>query len=304
MKDSISNTETEADRSAGGEPWLPTWDASYAANTGHHRRYDAAFLALTPIRPTDRLLDLGCGSGDFTRLMANQVPDGHVVGLDPQPALLAEARAVAGANQSFVPGPVQHLGDLFADDAAFDGMSAGQPCSGCPWPTTPASWPRSTACSGLEAGSAWRWAVPGTSFGWRHGWRPSPGPTADPDAPWSFPDAGTYLELLEQAGFAIDADPAAVPGRPVDQPGSDFVRTTAQRRPFDRDSLLGWLRSQCYQGFELTMPPGEPRRLPGRGGGPPRRAGPPRRHLRPDLRPPRRPGQAMNRPRLKRPIMA
>ena len=63
-----------------------------------------------------------------------------------------------------------------------------------------------------------------------------------PPAPWSFPDAGTYMELLEAAGFTID---------PTD---GCYVRTVAQRRPFDRDSLLGWLRSQCYQGFEITMP--------------------------------------------------
>ncbi len=31
-------------------------------------------------------------------------------------------------------------------------------------------------------------------------------------------------------------------------------RTVAQRRSFDRESLLGWLHSQCYQGFEIAMP--------------------------------------------------
>ena len=240
-------------------PWTsrgcPTWDASYAANTGHHRRYDQAFLALTPIRPGDHLLDLGCGSGDFTRILADLVPDGHVVGLDPQPALLAEARACAGPNQSFVEGPVQHLDRLLPDDADFDGVVSRAAMQWVPMADhpgflaqvhrllRPGGWFR------LEMGGAGnivRLAPRVAAISRSHG---------GPDAPWSFPDAGTYLELLEQAGFAIDADPAAVPGRPVDQPGSDFVRTTAQRRPFDRDSLLGWLRSQCYQGFELTMPP-------------------------------------------------
>ena len=63
-----------------------------------------------------------------------------------------------------------------------------------------------------------------------------------PPAPWSFPDAGTYLELLERAGFTVDREEGS------------YVRTVGQRRPFDRDSLLGWLRSQCYQGFEISMP--------------------------------------------------
>ena len=47
---------------------------------------------------------------------------------------------------------------------------------------------------------------------------------------------------MEQAGFTVDPEAGA------------FVRTNAQRRAFDRQTLLGWLRSQCYQGFEIAMP--------------------------------------------------
>jgi ubiquinone/menaquinone biosynthesis C-methylase UbiE len=55
----------------GRQPWLPTWDgALYAANTDHHRRYDDRFLSTLPLRPTDRVLDLGCGSGDLTATVA------------------------------------------------------------------------------------------------------------------------------------------------------------------------------------------------------------------------------------------
>src|SRR4051794_37765147 len=89
--------------------WLPSWDASYADSTGHHRRYDQRFLSTLPLRPGDRVLDLGCGAGDLTATVAALVSDGHVVGLEPQPALLAEARARAGANQTFVEASVQHL---------------------------------------------------------------------------------------------------------------------------------------------------------------------------------------------------
>ena len=76
-------------------PALAPWDgALYAANTGHHRVYDALFLETLPLRPADTVLDLGCGSGDFTAIVAARVPDGTVVGLDPQPSLLAEARSL------------------------------------------------------------------------------------------------------------------------------------------------------------------------------------------------------------------
>jgi trans-aconitate methyltransferase len=251
MKDSISDSKTmaESDGASGvgrsdaaDQPWLPAWDASYAANTGHHRRYDAAFLALTPLSPGDRVLDLGCGPGDFTRILADRVPDGEVVGLDPQSALLAEARACAGPNQTFLQGPVQHLDRLLPETGSFDAVVSRAAMQWVPMADhpgylaqvvrllKPGGWFR------LEmggAGNIGRLAPRVAAISRAHG---------GPGAPWSFPDAGTYLELLEEAGFTVDPE------------AGDFVRTNAQRRPFDRQSLLGWLRSQCYQGFEIAMP--------------------------------------------------
>lgn len=92
-------------------PWVPAWDGTvYAANTGHHRAYDTAFLAQTPLGRTDRVLDLGCGSGDLTATIAEMVPDGHVVGIDAQPSMLVEARRWARPNQFFIESPLQQLG--------------------------------------------------------------------------------------------------------------------------------------------------------------------------------------------------
>src|SRR3954453_17411858 len=87
---------------------LAEWDGKlYAANTGHHRRYDDDFLATLTLQPTDRGLDVGCGSGDFTAKVAAVVPRGHVVGLEPQPSMVAEARRRSQPNQSFALGPAQ-----------------------------------------------------------------------------------------------------------------------------------------------------------------------------------------------------
>ncbi|RPI06594.1 MAG: methyltransferase domain-containing protein, partial [Actinobacteria bacterium] len=101
--------------------WLPPWDGvAYAANTGHHRVFDAAFLATLPLQGDERLLDLCCGSGDFTRAIADLVPDGEVLGVDAQPSMVGLARACAAPNQTFVLGAVQHLGALLPDGAGFD----------------------------------------------------------------------------------------------------------------------------------------------------------------------------------------
>ncbi|HEX2381627.1 MAG TPA: hypothetical protein VHI95_03250, partial [Acidimicrobiales bacterium] len=60
---------------------LASWNGGlYAANTEHHRRYDDDFLATLALRSVDRVLDVGCGSGDFTAKVAALVPEGHVVG--------------------------------------------------------------------------------------------------------------------------------------------------------------------------------------------------------------------------------
>jgi trans-aconitate methyltransferase len=242
MRDNVPNNEI---RPRPADPWLPTWDASYAANTGHHREHDAEVLSTTPVSPGDRVLDLGCGSGDFTRIVADLVPDGEVVGLDPQPALLAEAAARAGANQRFVEGSVQHLARLFPDDAQFDGVLSRAAMQWVPWTDhpgyleqvrrllRPGGWFR------LEMGGAGNiapLAAELTTISVAHG---------GPPAPWTFPDPGAYLELLERAGLVVD------PARGA------YVRSLAQRRHFDRESLLGWLRSQCFQGFEIEMPADE-----------------------------------------------
>ena len=59
-----------------------------------------------------------------------------------------------------------------------------------------------------------------------------------PTDPWCFSDAGWYLDRLEDAGFRV-ADNAVV--------------TTAQRRPFDRDGLIGWIDSQAAMAYEVAM---------------------------------------------------
>jgi trans-aconitate methyltransferase len=219
---------------------LPAWDGSlYAANTAHHRVHDEWFLADLPLARTDRVLDLGCGSGDFTRTVADLVPDGHVVGLDPQPSLLAEARTRAAANQSLVQGSVQDLTTLVTEAASFDVVMSRSAMHWVPRADhpqllrdafrllRPGGWLR------MELGGAGN--VP-TILGVLN---PESTARGGPSTPWAFIDAGTYLEWLELAGF---------------EPGAGHVRTVAQRRQFDEAALIGWLRSQCFQAYEATMP--------------------------------------------------
>ena len=220
-------------------PALAPWDgALYAANTRHHRLYDGAFLDTLPLRPGDHVLDLGCGSGDFTATVAEQVPDGIVVGLEPQPSLLAEARACARPNQRFVEGRVQDLGSLFPNGEAFDVVMSRSVLHWVSLADHPALLAEVRRL--LQPGGWFR-----AEFGGA-GNIPVVLPMLDdvsrrlggPVTPWTFTDPATYLELVEQAGLEI---------------GPGFVRSTAQHRRFDRAALLGWFRSQVEQAYTSRL---------------------------------------------------
>jgi|SRR5688572_15970006 len=49
-------------------------------------------LARLPIRPTDSVLDIGCGTGELLVRLAAKYPAARLAGLDPVPAMLEKAR--------------------------------------------------------------------------------------------------------------------------------------------------------------------------------------------------------------------
>jgi trans-aconitate 2-methyltransferase len=218
---------------------LAPWDgALYAANTGHHRRFDADFLATLPLRPHDRVLDIGCGAGDFTATVAALVPDGEVVGLEPQPSLVAEAEARAGANQSFVAAPAQHIGSVLAP-GSFDVAYSRSVLHWIPEADHAAVFAGAAAV--LRPGGALRIECGGgdnvrevVAF-----LDDVAAPFGAAGNPWTFRGAGAVLDELLALGLRVD---------------DGWVRTVAQRRSFDRDSVLGWLRSQVVQAYEHRLP--------------------------------------------------
>jgi ubiquinone/menaquinone biosynthesis C-methylase UbiE len=83
----------------------------------------SAYLDLLQIAPGENVLDVGCGTGVATRAVATRVgPNGHVLGLDPSPTMLAVAREIA--EREGLLGPIHfQIGDARAlpvDDASFD----------------------------------------------------------------------------------------------------------------------------------------------------------------------------------------
>jgi trans-aconitate methyltransferase len=230
-----------------------SWDGElYAANTAHHRRYDEAFLATLPLEPAHRVLDIGCGSGDFTALVAGLVPDGHVVGLEPQPSLLDQARRRARPNQSFVQAPAQEAAVALPDHVgAFDVVISRSVLHWIPWPDHRTILEQCRAL--LRPGGTLRVECGGgdnvrevIAFLDPLVAEVVDDPARAVRAPWNFAHAGAYLDLLLDAGFSVD---------------DGFVRTVAQRRAFDRDTVLGWLHSQTVLAYEVGLRPDERARL-------------------------------------------
>jgi trans-aconitate 2-methyltransferase len=85
-------------------PWDPTC---------YHRFQRERFapfedlLGLVPIRPGLRVVDLGCGTGELTRRLADALPDSDVLGLDSSPEMLARAEAQARPGLRFALGAIE-----------------------------------------------------------------------------------------------------------------------------------------------------------------------------------------------------
>ncbi|MET9342653.1 methyltransferase domain-containing protein [Nonomuraea sp. NPDC003804] len=91
---------------------------SSIAFLGRRREVFTRIAALSGVRPGDRVLDVGCGTGYLTRVLAPLVdPGGQVTGVDPAPKTIAYARARAPGACSYLMGRAQAL-EL--PDASFD----------------------------------------------------------------------------------------------------------------------------------------------------------------------------------------
>ena len=68
---------------------------------GRRRATFVALVAAAGVQPGQRVLDVGCGTGYFARLLADGVSrDGLVVGIDPSPSMISYAsRQTGGASK-------------------------------------------------------------------------------------------------------------------------------------------------------------------------------------------------------------
>lgn len=100
-------------------PWDPNLYHKFQAQRSAPF-YD--LLALVEVRPNLKVVDLGCGTGELTRQLADSLPGSDVTGLDSSSPMLEKAASFSSPNLRFEPGDQSRLAgvwDLIFSNAAL-----------------------------------------------------------------------------------------------------------------------------------------------------------------------------------------
>jgi ubiquinone/menaquinone biosynthesis C-methylase UbiE len=216
------------ERRADGPAPPARWQGrDYARHSAHHRTADDWFIQRYRPGQGDVVVDLGCGSGEFTARLASMVPDGRVTGVEPDRSMLAAAREHRARNLFFVQSFAQEV-DRVIEPESVDLVVSRAMLHWIPQTQHPRLYEavfrvlRQGGVAHLEAGGPGNIAAVIDlleELAVEHG---LPMPPA-------FPDPGRALDRVEAAGFEV---------------AEQSVRTVARRRTFTRDELIGFLSSQ------------------------------------------------------------
>jgi SAM-dependent methyltransferase len=176
------------------------WDAaSYQDKHSFVWRYGASLVELLAAQPGERILDLGCGTGQLTAEIARC--GAQVVGLDKSADMLAEARKNF-PELTFV------LGDVARFD--FSQASFARPFDAV-FSNAALHWIKDADGAVVTIKRALR---PGGRFVAEFGGRGNIasiqaalrtvlGPRADEQSPWYYPSIGEYASILERHGLEV-----------------------------------------------------------------------------------------------------
>jgi len=83
---------------------MTDWDAQdYVAHSAAQQVWARELIAKLRLRGDEAVLDIGCGDGRATAMIAERLPDGRVLGVD------ASASMIALANEQFPPGEFSNM---------------------------------------------------------------------------------------------------------------------------------------------------------------------------------------------------
>lgn len=104
---------------AAGRDWaLPIYDPLVKLLGADRTR--RALINQAALRPSNRILDIGCGTGTFAVMLKQSHPNVDIVGLDPDPKALTRARRKAGRASLVIRFDEGYSDDMPYPDASFD----------------------------------------------------------------------------------------------------------------------------------------------------------------------------------------
>ena len=101
-------------RDLAGESWNP---GQYLKFEDNRLRPALDLMGRIPLENPQVVYDLGCGSGNVTRLLADRWPDADVVGMDNSPEMLAQAAADSDGSAARIRWQIGDLADWQPDAA-------------------------------------------------------------------------------------------------------------------------------------------------------------------------------------------
>lgn len=172
-----------------------SWDAEqYEGKHSFVWRLGAGVIELLAPRPGERILDLGCGTGQLTAEIAKQ--GAQVVGLDNSTNMIGQAR------QNY-PGIAFVLADAagFRLEEPFDAVFSN---AALHWVRNADAAAESIALA-LKPGGRFvaEFGGYGNTRSILHALRTALGPKADARCPWYYPSIAEYSSLLERHGLEV-----------------------------------------------------------------------------------------------------
>ena len=117
-------TNPSPDQGGPGSRLVESWDGrDYERHSSHQRAWGSDLIGQLSLHGDERILDLGCGDGSLTRLLAERVPRGSVVGIDAAAQMLDAARDKCGPNMAVRHLDITDLNDETAFDVVFSNAS-------------------------------------------------------------------------------------------------------------------------------------------------------------------------------------
>lgn len=163
MKEPVAFTNFSASWSRVDQTTDPSFyvgllDATRAATLDQARRDPDTVFGSLDLRAGLRVLDVGCGTGDYLRLLAPLVAPGRAIGIDLSATLIAQARERDTPGQDNVSFQVGNANELPFLDASLDRAIATQVLLHLddPWPAV-AEMRRVLGPGGLLSIGEWDW---------------------------------------------------------------------------------------------------------------------------------------------------